>query len=76
MYYVKKVKFTTSSGEDVSFDEDGGVLPIVDILNRGMFPNGSISKLLTVGVYKSEELILDEDKIIWNPVFSKVTLPF
>ena len=76
MYYLEKVNFT-SFGEDVSFDENGDVLPMWDILNWVWLPDGS-TKVHYVGVYKKstyagEELTLDEDKIVWNFEYEKVT---
>ncbi|XP_050921647.1 extracellular calcium-sensing receptor-like [Lates calcarifer] len=70
VYYLEKVNFTTSSGDQVSFDENGDVLPIYDIMNWQWLPDGR-TKLQTVGevkksAFKGEELTLDEDKIFWN----------
>ena len=80
MHYVEKVTFTTSFGDEVSFDENGDVLPIWDIMNWEWLPDGSAT-VHSVGVVKKsasagEELILDEDRIIWNYEFIKVTLGF
>ncbi|XP_076002403.1 extracellular calcium-sensing receptor-like [Genypterus blacodes] len=70
MYYLEKVNFTTSFGDQVSFDENGNALPIYDVMNWLWLPDGS-TKLQAVGEVKksasgSEELTLDEDKILWN----------
>ena len=51
MHYLEKVKFTTSFGEDVSFDENGDVLPIWDIVNFALLPDGSTKEHI-VGVFK------------------------
>ena len=83
MHYLEKVNFTTSFGEAVSFDKNGDVLPIWDIMNyawQPWLPDGS-AKVHNVGVYKKstsagEQLILDEDRIFWNFEYSKVTLAF
>ena len=77
MYYLEKVNFTTSSGEDVSFDENGNGLPILDVMNWVWFSDGSL-QVENVGVFKKsasgdEELILDEDRIFWNFESTKVT---
>ena len=76
MYYLEKVNFTTSFGEDVSFDEKGDVLPTRGIVNWVWLPGGS-TEVHIVGVYKKsgegEELVLDEDRIVWNVEYSKVT---
>ena len=77
MYYLEKVNFTTSFGDQVSFDENGDPLPIYDIMNLLPLPDGR-SKLQNVGevkrsAFKGEELTIDEDKIFWNFESEKVT---
>uniref|UniRef100_A0A7N8WVY2 Extracellular calcium-sensing receptor-like n=1 Tax=Mastacembelus armatus TaxID=205130 RepID=A0A7N8WVY2_9TELE len=62
--------FTTSFGDQVSFDENGDVLPIYDIMNWLWLPDGR-AEVQSVGEvkrspFKGEELTLDEDKIYWN----------
>lgn len=70
MYYLEKVNFTTSFGDQVSFDENGDALPIYDIMNWLWLPDGR-TKVQNVGVVRKslvegEELTLYEDKIFWN----------
>uniref|UniRef100_A0A3B4YNJ7 Extracellular calcium-sensing receptor-like n=2 Tax=Seriola lalandi dorsalis TaxID=1841481 RepID=A0A3B4YNJ7_SERLL len=70
VYYLEKVNFTTPFGDQVSFDENGDVLPIYDIMNWLWLPGGR-TKVQNVGevkksALKGEELTLDEDKIFWN----------
>ncbi|XP_073342286.1 extracellular calcium-sensing receptor-like [Pagrus major] len=70
MHYLEKVNFTTSFGDQVSFDENGDALPIYDIMNWLWLPDGR-TKVQNVGVvkrsaFKGEELTIDEDKIFWN----------
>ncbi|XP_037630370.1 extracellular calcium-sensing receptor-like [Sebastes umbrosus] len=69
VYYLEKVNFTTSFGDQVSFDENGDALPIYDIMNWLWLPDGQ-TKVENVGEVKQsakgEELTLDEDKIFWN----------
>ncbi|XP_030600118.1 extracellular calcium-sensing receptor-like [Archocentrus centrarchus] len=70
IYYLERVNFTTPFGDQVSFDENGDVLPIYDVMNWLWLPDGS-TKVQSVGevkrsAFKGEELILDEDKIFWN----------
>uniref|UniRef100_A0A4W6FCD8 G-protein coupled receptors family 3 profile domain-containing protein n=1 Tax=Lates calcarifer TaxID=8187 RepID=A0A4W6FCD8_LATCA len=48
VYYLEKVNFTTSFGDQVSFDENGDVLPIYDIMNWQWLPDGR-TKVQTVG---------------------------
>ncbi|XP_070761575.1 extracellular calcium-sensing receptor-like [Enoplosus armatus] len=70
VHYLQKVNFTTPFGDHVSFDENGDALPIYDIMNWLLLPDGR-TKVQSVGVVKKstskgEELTLDEDKIFWN----------
>nr|XP_046244989.1 extracellular calcium-sensing receptor-like [Scatophagus argus] len=70
VYYLEKVNFTTSFGDQVTFDENGDVLPIYDIMNWLWLPDGTI-KLQNVGevkksAFKGEEISIDADKIFWN----------
>uniref|UniRef100_A0A665UQB9 G-protein coupled receptors family 3 profile domain-containing protein n=1 Tax=Echeneis naucrates TaxID=173247 RepID=A0A665UQB9_ECHNA len=70
VHYLETVNFTTSFGDEVSFDENGDVLPIYDIMNWQWLPDGGI-KVQNVGevkksALKGEELTLHEDKVYWN----------
>ncbi|XP_045928766.1 extracellular calcium-sensing receptor-like [Micropterus dolomieu] len=70
LHYLQKVNFTTSIGDQVSFDENGDALPVYDIMNWQWLPDGR-TKVQKVGVvkrsaFKLEELTIDEDKIFWN----------
>ncbi|XP_076002190.1 extracellular calcium-sensing receptor-like [Genypterus blacodes] len=70
VHYLEKVNFTTSFGDQVSFDEYGDSSPIYDVMNWAWLPDGRI-KVQNVGVVKEsasagEELTLEEDKIFWN----------
>lgn len=69
VYYLDRVNFTTSFGDQVSFDENGDVMPIYDVMNWLWLPDGT-TKIQNVGEVKEsakgEELILNEDKIFWN----------
>uniref|UniRef100_A0A3Q3K3H8 G-protein coupled receptors family 3 profile domain-containing protein n=1 Tax=Monopterus albus TaxID=43700 RepID=A0A3Q3K3H8_MONAL len=67
---TNNVNFTTSFGDQVSFDENGDVLPVYDITNWMWLPDGR-TQVQSVGEVKKsplkgEELTLDEDKIFWN----------
>ncbi|KAM8769845.1 extracellular calcium-sensing receptor-like [Acanthopagrus schlegelii] len=68
--YLQQVNFTTSFGDQVSFDENGDALPIYDVMNWLQLPDGR-TKIQNVGevkrsATKAEELTIDEDKIFWN----------
>ncbi|XP_047450514.1 extracellular calcium-sensing receptor-like [Mugil cephalus] len=70
LYYLNKVNFTTSFGDQVSFDENGDALPIYDILNWLWLPDGR-TVVQNVGevkksAFKGEEITIDEEKIFWN----------
>uniref|UniRef100_A0A3Q4MA53 Extracellular calcium-sensing receptor-like n=1 Tax=Neolamprologus brichardi TaxID=32507 RepID=A0A3Q4MA53_NEOBR len=75
VYYLERVNFSTPFGDQVSFDENGDVVPIYDVMNWLLLPDGSI-KVQSVGEVKGsslkcEELILDENKIFWNSISNK-----
>ncbi|KAM4590217.1 extracellular calcium-sensing receptor-like [Fundulus diaphanus] len=70
VYYLGKVNFTTSFGDEVSFDENGDALPIYDIMNWHWLPDGQ-TKVQNVGevkmsAFNGEQLTLDGEKIFWN----------
>ncbi|XP_037533772.1 extracellular calcium-sensing receptor-like [Nematolebias whitei] len=70
VFYLEKVNFTTSFGDQVSFDANGDALPIYDVMNWLWLPDGR-TKVQNVGdvkmsALKGEELMLYEDKIFWN----------
>ncbi|XP_067451057.1 extracellular calcium-sensing receptor-like [Thunnus thynnus] len=70
VHYLQKVNFTTTFGDQVSFDENGDALPVYDIMNWLWLPDGR-TKVQNVGevkksALKGEELTLDENKIFWN----------
>ncbi|XP_042371028.1 extracellular calcium-sensing receptor-like, partial [Plectropomus leopardus] len=70
VHYLQKVNFTTTFGDQVSFDENGDALPIYDIMNWLWLPDGG-TKIQSVGevkksAFKGEELTIHEDKIFWN----------
>ncbi|XP_068173135.1 extracellular calcium-sensing receptor-like [Antennarius striatus] len=70
LHYLEKVNFTTSFGDQVSFDENGEALPIYDVVNWLWLPDRRII-VQNVGVVKSldsngENLTFDENIIFWN----------
>ncbi|KAG7479289.1 extracellular calcium-sensing receptor-like [Solea senegalensis] len=70
VHYLEEVNFTTTFGDQVSFDENGDTLPIYDIMNWVWLPDGR-TKVQRVGAvkrsaFKGDELKLDDDKIFWN----------
>uniref|UniRef100_H3CD07 G-protein coupled receptors family 3 profile domain-containing protein n=1 Tax=Tetraodon nigroviridis TaxID=99883 RepID=H3CD07_TETNG len=70
VYYLEKVNFTTPFGDQVSFDENGDVLPIYDIMNWLWLPDGKI-KVQNVGEVKKEEVRIQENQIFWNFEFKQ-----
>ena len=80
MYYLQKVNFSTTFGDQVSFDENGDALPIYDVMNWLWLPDER-TRLQNVGevkrsAFKGEELTIDEEKIFWNSQSKKVTSDF
>uniref|UniRef100_A0A3B5R1J6 Extracellular calcium-sensing receptor-like n=1 Tax=Xiphophorus maculatus TaxID=8083 RepID=A0A3B5R1J6_XIPMA len=70
VYYLERVNFTTSFGDQVSFDENGDILPIYDVMNWLRLPDGR-ANVQNVGevkmsAFSGEQLTLDGDKIFWN----------
>ncbi|KAM4742034.1 extracellular calcium-sensing receptor-like [Anableps anableps] len=70
VYYLERVSFTTSFGDEVSFDENGDALPIYDIMNWVWLPDGQ-TKVQNVGdvkmsAFNGEQLTLNGDRIFWN----------
>ena len=77
---MQEVNFTTSFGDQVSFDANGDALPIYDIMSWQWLPDGK-TEVLNVGEFKrsaskGEELTIDEDKIFWNFDSKKVISDF
>ena len=75
---MQRVNFSTEFGDQVSFDENGDALPIYDVMNWSLFPDGS-TEVKHVGEVKElaskiVDLSLDEDKIFWNFEHKKVIL--
>jgi len=70
------VNFTTGFGDHVSFDENGDVLAIYDVMNWQPSSDGSII-VRTVGVVDEgaatgKVLTLNEDALYWNFETKKV----
>uniref|UniRef100_A0A3B4ABA3 G-protein coupled receptors family 3 profile domain-containing protein n=1 Tax=Periophthalmus magnuspinnatus TaxID=409849 RepID=A0A3B4ABA3_9GOBI len=70
VHYLQNVNFTTSFGDEVSFDKDGDAIPLYDVMNWLWLPSGNI-QVQNVGVVKKsaqrgEQLHLNEDAIFWN----------
>ncbi|XP_067275444.1 extracellular calcium-sensing receptor-like [Pseudorasbora parva] len=70
VHYLQKVNFTTGFGDHVSFDENGDVLAIYDVMNWQPNSDGSII-VRTVGVVNEgattgKVLTLNEDALYWN----------
>ncbi|KAM3616125.1 uncharacterized protein V6R79_012714 [Siganus canaliculatus] len=51
-YYLQKANFTTSFGDQVSFDENGDALPIYDVMNWHWLPDGR-TEVKTVAAIRS-----------------------
>ncbi|XP_039596860.1 extracellular calcium-sensing receptor-like [Polypterus senegalus] len=69
-HYLKKVSFSTHSGERVAFDENGDALATYDIVSWQLNRDGN-TEIKTVGVFdkasgSGQELFLKEDEMFWN----------
>ncbi|XP_066566534.1 extracellular calcium-sensing receptor-like [Amia ocellicauda] len=70
LQHMKRVNFTTHFGDRVSFDENGDVPAIYDVMNWQRGDDVSV-KIETIGLFDEsapagQELTLQEDKIFWN----------
>ncbi|XP_066566523.1 vomeronasal type-2 receptor 1 [Amia ocellicauda] len=70
MYYLKNLRFTTHTGEDIFFDENGDVTAEYDILNWQRHPDGSVA-YVQIGHYNStapagSRMTIQNDSIIWR----------
>ncbi|XP_066566535.1 extracellular calcium-sensing receptor-like [Amia ocellicauda] len=70
LQYMKTVNFTIHNGDRVSFDENGDVPAIYDVMNWQRADDGSM-KIETIGLFDEsapagQELTLKEDKIFWQ----------
>ncbi|KAJ8332214.1 hypothetical protein SKAU_G00428220 [Synaphobranchus kaupii] len=70
VHYLQIVNFTTSFGDQVSFDKNGDALAIYDVMNWQRAADGTI-RAVTVGVFDEsappgQELLLEERNIFWN----------
>ncbi|XP_041125863.1 extracellular calcium-sensing receptor-like [Polyodon spathula] len=75
-HYIQKVSFTNSLGEKIGFDENGDPIASYDIMNWQRGADGKIW-FVTVGLYDASEgagneLVINEEAIIWNSDQTKV----
>ncbi|XP_069469903.1 vomeronasal type-2 receptor 26-like [Ambystoma mexicanum] len=68
--YVRRVRFNTSSGEELFFDENGDVPPALDFINLQIFPDGA-DRLVKVGTYDSRfpeesQIRMKAGSMMWN----------
>ncbi|KAM9733893.1 extracellular calcium-sensing receptor-like [Menidia menidia] len=69
-HYLQMVNFSTSFGDQVSFDKNGDAFPVYDVMNWLWLPDGR-TKVQNVGevkktAFRGEELVVDKEKIFWN----------
>uniref|UniRef100_W5M608 Vomeronasal 2, receptor 1 n=2 Tax=Lepisosteus oculatus TaxID=7918 RepID=W5M608_LEPOC len=70
MYYLKNLRFTTHTNEDIFFDDNGDVKAEYDIINWQEKPDGSVS-YVQIGHYNStapaeSRMTINNDSIVWN----------
>nr|XP_014353273.1 PREDICTED: vomeronasal type-2 receptor 1-like [Latimeria chalumnae] len=70
LHYIKNVHFKNKLGDHIYFDDDGNGLPVFDILNWQLTPDG-IFKYVDVGRidFRSppgKELIINSSALMWN----------
>ncbi|XP_056401069.1 extracellular calcium-sensing receptor-like [Hyla sarda] len=69
-YYIKRVNFINTAGEQIYFDKNGDIPLSLDILNWQLYPNGS-NQYINIGkiddrAAKGNELQVEEERIVWN----------
>ncbi|XP_075137190.1 extracellular calcium-sensing receptor-like [Leptodactylus fuscus] len=70
LYYIKKINFKNTAGEQIYFDKNGDIPLSLDILNWQLYPNGrnqyiNIGKIDTRAT-KGNEVQIEERRIVWN----------
>ncbi|XP_069461220.1 vomeronasal type-2 receptor 26-like [Ambystoma mexicanum] len=73
-YYLKKVHFRNTAGEEVFFDENGDSMAGFDILNW-VYSGGKSHRAVPVGQFTplgtaGEQLSINESQIVWNSAFN------
>ncbi|XP_069495786.1 extracellular calcium-sensing receptor-like [Ambystoma mexicanum] len=76
LHYLKKVRFTTRSGHEVFFDENGDVPTTFDIVNIQVSPDGEF-QLIKVGTVnpkaaEDKEVTVNISSIVWSGRTSEV----
>ncbi|KAK9398138.1 type-2 vomeronasal receptor [Crotalus adamanteus] len=73
--FLQGISFNNSVGERVFLNEKGKATGGFDITNLFTFPNRSFQRVrvrkLDLQAPKGKELLIDEDAIVWNPVFNQ-----
>ncbi|XP_070585189.1 vomeronasal type-2 receptor 26-like [Erythrolamprus reginae] len=74
--FLHGIYFNNSAGDEVSLNEKGEVIGGFDIINLITFPNRSFQRVHVGRINPSsptgKELLIDEDLIVWHPVFNQV----
>ncbi|XP_061447538.1 vomeronasal type-2 receptor 26-like [Rhineura floridana] len=74
--FLKHICFNNTAGEEISFDENGGLATGYDIINTVTFPNCSISKVrvgrLDPQVSIGKQFTINGSAIVWNHKFNQI----
>ncbi|XP_078496085.1 extracellular calcium-sensing receptor-like [Lissotriton helveticus] len=70
LHYVRNVHFTTGTGEEIFFDQNGDVPPVFDFLNLQISLNDTV-QLVKVGMYDSsvpegKQVRMKSGAMMWN----------
>ncbi|KAJ1196261.1 hypothetical protein NDU88_000132 [Pleurodeles waltl] len=76
LHYVRNVRFTTATGEEIFFDQNGDVPPAFDFLNLQVSMNDTV-QLAKVGTYDSsfpegKQVRVKDGIMMWNTANSQV----
>ncbi|XP_025032878.1 vomeronasal type-2 receptor 26-like, partial [Python bivittatus] len=74
--FLQGISFNNSAGEKVFFNDKREVTGGFDVINLITFPNSSFQTVkvgrLDPNVAKGEELVIDENSVVWHPGFNQV----
>ncbi|XP_007441675.2 vomeronasal type-2 receptor 26-like [Python bivittatus] len=74
--FLQGISFNNSAGEKVFFNDKREVTGGFDVINLITFPNRSFQRVkvgrLDPNAAKGEELVIDENSVVWHPGFNQV----
>lgn len=71
LHYIKQVKYLSSFGDEIQFDENGDPAAVYDLINWQLRPTGDI-EFVKIGKFDEtstsgkQKLQIQEERIVWN----------